>query len=150
MSQNSTGHTQPHTKVDRNLTVELLILAARQRSSQHFRLPFPKDVTISIKNHCRTQGKLSAHLSVSETATCGGVLRQSQGARTSTSEVVSQRTNHAASRVSAHRGFRRRLCATAKTKRAHVVALLSLRQGASEPEISTKSHRSAVAASSTV
>ena len=75
--------------------------------------------------------------------------RQSQGARTTLSEVVFKRTNQAASRVNAHRGFRRRLCTTVKTKRAQVVALL-LRQGASEPEISTKSHRSAGATSSTV
>ena len=40
------------------------------------------------------------------------------------SEVVSQKTSKGASHVSVRRGFRRRLSATRKTKRSHVVARL--------------------------
>ena len=61
--------------------------------------------------------------------------------RTIPSEVVSRKTSRRASHVSVHRGFRRRKEDEESPRRC----MASVRQGASEQQISTKSHRSTVA-----
>ena len=65
------------------------------------------------------------------------------------SEVVSQKTSQGASHVSVRRGFRRRLSATMKDDEIPRCCMASVRQGALEKKISTKSHRSTTATSST-